>query len=313
MLELRQLRILRAVGRLGSFSAAADEMRYTQSAVSKQIGVLERQLGTPLVERAVRPVRLTYAGRLLVEQAEDALASVSAAEAQVEAIAGLRAGRVEVGCFASAGATFAARAVARFRSRHAGVDVGVSEAGPAELTARTRAGDFDFALSFAYAPEPPGGLERIPLFDDPFAAVLPRDHTLAGRERLHITELSACPWLLPRGEGGQPALVLELMGRACAAAGFEPQVALQVNDCQMVQALVAAGMGIALLPVLALHPVRDDIVVRPVDGAPPPRRIFALRLLNGHRSNAAGELLEEVLRAAALQAPARSDGLPLPF
>ena len=130
MLDVRRMRVLREVAQRGSFSAAADSLAYTQSAVSQQIAALEREAGTRLVERNARGVRLTDAGRALVEHADAILARLADAEAELEAIAGLRGGRLRMAAFPSAGATIMPEAIARFRDRHPAVELSLEPADP---------------------------------------------------------------------------------------------------------------------------------------------------------------------------------------
>src|ERR671920_1340718 len=132
MLDVRRLRVLREVAARGSFSAAAEALAYTQSAVSQQIAALEREAGTTLVERNARGVRLTDAGRALVAHADVILTRLADAEAELEAIAGARGGRVRIVSFPSAGATIAPRAIGRFRERHPGGDVTLEPREPHE-------------------------------------------------------------------------------------------------------------------------------------------------------------------------------------
>src|SRR5919198_4999051 len=132
MLDVRRMRVLREVAVRGSFSAAADALSFTQSAVSQQIAALEREAGTVLVERNARGVRLTDAGRALVRHTQAILARLADAEAELEAIAGLRAGRLRLAAFPSAGATIMPEAIARFRERHPGVDLTLEPAEPEE-------------------------------------------------------------------------------------------------------------------------------------------------------------------------------------
>src|SRR4051794_9451049 len=146
MLDVRRLRVLREVAARGSFSAAADALHFTQSAVSQQIAALEREAGMPLVERNARGVRLTEAGEALVRHTDVILARLADAEAELEAIAGLRGGRVRLASFPSAGATIAPRAIASFRERHPDVDVSLVMAEPQEGIEKLRAGEVDIAL-----------------------------------------------------------------------------------------------------------------------------------------------------------------------
>ena len=130
MLDVKRLRVLKEVAARGSFSAAAESLAYTQSAVSQQIAALEREAGTVLVDRNARGVRLTEAGRALVGHAEVILARLADAEAELEAIAGVRGGRLRLVSFPTAGATIAPRAIGRFRERFPGVEVTLSRASP---------------------------------------------------------------------------------------------------------------------------------------------------------------------------------------
>src|SRR4051794_30365898 len=123
MLDVRRLRVLREVAVRGSFSAAADSLAYTQSAISQQIAALEREAGTKLVDRSARGVRLTDAGRALVDHADIILARLADAESELEAIAGLRGGRVRLAAFPSVAASLMPVAIARFRERHPGVEI----------------------------------------------------------------------------------------------------------------------------------------------------------------------------------------------
>src|SRR6478609_11272805 len=130
MLDVRRMRVLREVASRGSFSAAADALDYTQSAISQQVAALEREAGTKLVERGARGIHLTEAGRALVAHADVILARLADAEAELEAIAGLRGGRVRITSFPSAGATLMPIAIARFRERHPGVELSMQLAEP---------------------------------------------------------------------------------------------------------------------------------------------------------------------------------------
>ena len=144
MLDVRRMRVLREVAQRGSFSAAAEALSFTQSAVSQQIAALEREAGTTLVERSVRGIRLTDAGRALVRHTEAILGRLAEAEAELEAIAGLRGGRLRMASFESAGATLMPLAIATFRGRHPAVELSLSLAEPMDSLPQAqerRAGD----------------------------------------------------------------------------------------------------------------------------------------------------------------------------
>src|SRR3954466_9672648 len=175
MLDVRRMRVLREVARRGSFSAAAESLAYTQSAVSQQIAALEREAGTRLVERNARGVRLTDAGRALVEHTDVILARLADAEAELEAIAGLRGGRLRLAAFPSAGATIMPEAIARFRARHPAVELTLEPADPEPSIVKLRSGDADVVLDITAGFRPPrdDAIERSHLLDDPMYVALP--------------------------------------------------------------------------------------------------------------------------------------------
>jgi DNA-binding transcriptional LysR family regulator len=303
-LDLRQLRVLRAVGDAGSFSAAAEALSYTQPAVSKIVAALERTVGTTLVDRGIRPLRLTDAGEALARGAGAALERLTAAEAEVEAIRQLDGGRLRLATFSSAGSAFVVDALRAFRREHPRVEVAVAEVGmPSTVVRRLRAGDFDLAIAFDYpdaGDDASVGLERHHLLDDPFDVVLPSGHRLAEHKRVDVRDLAAESWLLPDFGPSSPSY--RLIARACGSAGFEPQVVYRINDCQMTQAMVAAGEGIALLPRLMLRPTHPSVEIRPLRADAPIRRISALRLPARHLSAASSRFLELLRSACARHA-----------
>src|SRR5215217_318670 len=154
MLDVRRLKVLREVAAKGSFSAAAEALSFTQSAVSQQIAALEREAGTRLVDRSARGVRLTEAGEALVRHADVILARLAEAEAELEAIAGLRGGRLRMAAFESAGATLMPLAIAQFRARHPAVELSLSLLEPEDSVPLLRTGELDIALTFDVREQP---------------------------------------------------------------------------------------------------------------------------------------------------------------
>jgi DNA-binding transcriptional LysR family regulator len=305
-MELKQLRVLQTVGETGSFSAAADRLDYTQPAVSKIVATLERQLGTTLVDRGIRPLRLTEAGSALAERAAAAFEQIAAAELEVEAIANLSAGRLRIGTFSSAGAAIVVDALRAFRTGHPGVDVSITEIGmPSALTRSLRRGDLDVGVSFDY---PEIGdtfgddFELEHLLDDPFDVVVPLGHRLEGDRTIRFADLSEENWLL--GDFGVDSPSFRMIDRRCRDARFDPTVAYRVNDCQMAQSLVAAGEGIALLPRLMLRPKHPGVAIRPLTTDPPSRRVSALRLSTRYRSPATERFIALLIAASADHAAA---------
>jgi DNA-binding transcriptional LysR family regulator len=297
MLDVRRLRVLREVASHGSFSAAAEALSYTQSAVSQQIAALEREAGTRLVERSARGVKLTDAGRALVGHTDAILARLADAEDELQAINGLRGGRLRLAAFPSACATLIPLAVARFRERHPGVDLSLCPAEPDEGLRLLRAGEMDVALSIeaTFSTRTDGDLDTLALLDDPMYIMLPRDHPMAGRLRLKLTDLANDPWMIGTA-GTCPDTSIFL--RACQVAGFEPDIAFNLDDYNAIQGFVAAGMGISFIPDLALINVRDDIVIRSFGPRPPVRRIVAMTVADSFRSPAKQAMLDVLVEVA---------------
>jgi DNA-binding transcriptional LysR family regulator len=294
MLDVKRLRVLREVAAKGSFSAAAESLAYTQSAVSQQIAALEREAGTRLVERSARGVRLTEAGRALVRHADVILARLADAEAELEAIAGLRGGRLRLVSFASAGATIMPRAIAVFRERHPGVELTLEPGEPDEALVKLKAGECDIALTIdaPFCSLDDDGVEQVRLLDDPMYLAMPRGHRLAAKPRIKLSELRDEAWIGGSSRGCPDTMILL---RACNAAGFEPRIAFHSDDYLAIQGFVAAGVGVSLIPDLALLAVRDDVAIRSLGARAPERRINAATLRDGYRTPAVDAMLD-VLR-----------------
>ena len=294
MLDVKRLQALQAVAREGSLSGAARALGYTPPAVSHHIAALEAHLGTALVARAGRGVRLTDAGVALAEHADDVLSRIAAAEEEVAMIAGLRAGRVRLAAFPSSAATLVPAALARLRVRHPKLAVSFVEAEPPDALPLLRAGELDVVLGFSYAEDPaPGDFERVALREDALLAVLPEEHPLAARPRIALGDLAADTWI-----AGCPHCRGHLL-HACGEAGFAPEIAFATDDYVAVQALVAAGLGVALLPGLALLSARrPGVAVREVDGAPA-RTVEAVVTAGARRSPAVSAMLEALTEASA--------------
>ena len=290
MLNVNRLRVLREVAARGSFSAAADALSYTQSAVSQQIAALEAEAGTTLIERRSRGLRLTAAGEALVRHADGILASLDAAEAELAAIAGVRGGHLRMASFPTAGATLMPLAIARFCSLHRDVELSLAEGEPEDTVPRLLAGEFDLALVFEFAGVSelgPADLERLDLLEDPMHVALPSRHPLAARPALALEQLAGEAWVQTSAQSPCARHVV----RACHAAGFEPHVAFESDDYQTVQGLVAAGVGVALIPELALSNVRPDIVIRALSPESPARRVMAVTPAGPRRAPAAAAML----------------------
>ncbi|BAU85518.1 lysR-family transcriptional regulator [Streptomyces laurentii] len=295
MIEARHLRVLRAVAATGSFSAAARELGCTQPAVSQQMKALEASAGTPLLVRAGREMRLTQAGEALVRHASGILAGLTAAEEEVAAIAGLRAGRVRLVSFPSGSSALVPAALAALRAAHPGTRVSLVEAEPPRSVEMLREGDCDVALAFRYGvgPDTWDDLVVRPLLADRLVGLVPEDHRLAGAERVTIGELAEDPWI-----AGCPRCRRQLVD-VCREAGFTPRIDFATDDYPAVMGLVGAGLGVAVLPQLAIESVRPRGAVAVTVEPAVEREIVALTLPDLEQVPAVAATLDELTRAAA--------------
>jgi len=297
MLDPRRLTLLQAVVEGGSMSEAALELGYSTAAVSQQVAALERQVGAPLLVRHARGVRPTAAGALLARHAGGLSERLRAAERELADLLAAEGGTVRAGLFASATVGALPAALGRFRERHPGVRVTVSEYEVAEAADRLRAGELDLATLFDDPDRPSldrSGLELASLGFDAMHAVLPAGHPLADRSSVPLAGLREEPWILARG-----AACADLVLHRCREVGFEPQVALTTDDYAAARSLVAAGMGVAAVPCLMRQRDGDGVVVRPLEPAPR-REVFAALPAGGVAPPAAAALREafEATRAS---------------
>jgi DNA-binding transcriptional LysR family regulator len=288
MLNLPRLKILSEVVKLGSFSQAAYAMDYTQSAVSQAITRLEAETGTPLVVRDRRGVRATAAGATLLAHADAIFAQVQAAEDDLAALLGVHGGRLRVASFPSAGSTLIPQAVAAFRHAHPEVELSLGEGEPEDIAVRLRAGEFDLALLYQFpGDEQFGGLAVTPLIRDPMWLTLPADHPLARKRELTLWDLRNQEWVQTSASSPCARHVVHV----CLEAGFEPRVSFESDDYDTVQGLVAAGVGVALIPRLALTSRQPGLVVRKLAPESPVRRIVAATTDDPGVAPAAGVML----------------------
>jgi DNA-binding transcriptional LysR family regulator len=294
MFDLRRMRALREVASRGSLSAAAEALDYTQPAISQQIAALEREVGTRLLERGARPARLTDAGSALVAHAEAVLARLDDAEQELEEIKGVRTGRLRLASVSTALATLVPRALVVFTERHPDVRVSVVEDNLQGVIGRLGRWEIDLGLIHEHEalPELNVELERVYLFDEPFELLLPHQHRFAGRRSLRLNQLSEETWI-----GGIGAYQ-HILVHSCQAAGFEPHVAYRTDDYRAIQAFVAAGLGVAMLPRVALALMPADIVRVPLR-QPPVRQVSAARLATSFRSPATDTMIRVLAETAA--------------
>ena len=280
VLDAARLRVFREVVRRGSLSAAAEALSFTQPAVSRQIAALEREAGAQLLERTPRGIRLTEAGRVLLGHAEAILDRMAIARSQVESVASLTGGRLRIGSFQTANATIVPRAIAAFARAHPDVELSLAEAITPAAVARLRAGEIDVAVVAQLPDLDTADLEIVDLVDDEIFVALPAGHRLAHKPKLRLRDLRDETWIeAPGGPAQRPLL------SAALASGFEPRIRFGAEQWLSKQGLVAAGVGVTLIPGLAIVSVRDDIVLRSL-GPDAPRRKVVAALPVGYRAPA---------------------------
>jgi DNA-binding transcriptional LysR family regulator len=275
MLDVRRLHVLVAVVDAGSITAAANLLGFTPSAVSQNIAALERATGTVLLEKAGRGVRPTQAGLLLAAHAEAVIARLREAEAALAALRAGQAGRLRLATFATAGATLVPRALARFRAVHGAVELDLTVADTEEAVTGLRAGRLDLAvIALDAAPaEVDEDLVWTHVLGDPFRAVLPRTHPLASRRTIALADLADDSWIVTASEH---CYSREVVTSACGGAGFAPRFAIETDEFTTAVGFVNAGLGVALVPLLALGSLPHDVRVRPLRGCEPVRHIYGV-------------------------------------
>jgi DNA-binding transcriptional LysR family regulator len=333
MLDVTRLRVLIAVSRHGSVTAAAHALNYAQPSVSHHLARLEAETGTKLIQRVGRGIRLTDAGRLLAERATEVIGRLDAAENELAVFSGLRAGRLRLAAFPSALGTIVPTAAAILHDRHPGFDLRLTEAEPPEALRMLRAGYVDVALIFRHEPDDGGGARRSQLADADDLHDLPDHDDL--RQQVLLSE----PMYLIMPDttvcGGDPPLataVTELwpadlarlsdqrwiagcdrcrehLLRQCASAGFTPRISFTTDDFVAAQALVTAGLGVTLLPALALRAARNP-GIRTARLRGTRRSVVAIRYGEAPDPPAT-TLLLDALRVAA-GAPGRSESVSRP-
>ena len=292
MLDVARLRVLAAVARHGTVTAAAQALHYAQPSVSHHLARLEAETGVRLVQRVGRGIRLTDAGRLLAERAEEILGRLDAAEAELTEHAGLRAGRVRLAAFPSALGSFVPVAAARFGAAHPGVELRFVEAEPSSALQLLRAGEVDVALVFSHSASwEASGARFVPLLTEPLFLVTP-----VGSAAGTLADHASSRWI-----AGCERCREDLL-RRCAEAGFTPSIAFTTDDYVAVQALVAAGLGVTTLPALALRAHRN-MGVRVTRLPRAARQVFAATFGDPPDAPATARLLAD-LQAAARERPA---------
>lgn len=298
MIDARRLRTLRAVADHRTVTAAAAALYLTPSAVSQQLAALESETGHQLLERHGRGIRLTAAGEILLGHANAVLAQLERAEAELAAYTSGAAGELTVASFATGIGLVLAPAIAELARTSPGIRVRVRDAEGDESLPMVLDGQADLAVAVEYrgAPrEDDQRLSRVPLYAEPFDAVLPLSHRLAGAGRLAVADLADEPWIGPYP--GNPCHDVVVL--ACEYAGFQPRLLHSSDDFRAVVALAGAGAGVALVPRSALRGMElGGVVVRPVEGSAATRRVFAA-VRRGAEDHPLIRPVLDALRAAA--------------
>jgi len=311
VLNLDRLRVLHAVWTTDSVGGAARTLHVTTSAVSQQMARLEQEVGQRLVERQGRGIRLTEAGTLLAHHASDLLTHVERVEARVAEHRGAVAGTLTIAAFATAARGLLPGVLTNLRSRYPSLSVSLSEQEPHEAIPALRRGLLDVAVVQDWADDVltvPDGLSRLHLLDDPFDVALPVDHPLAGRDRVTITELASDDWI--SWSTGQ--ICHDWLTRTLAAHGAQPRILHTASEHSTQLALVAAGLGAAVIPRLGREPAPPSVRFVPIDPLPT-RRIFALWRTSATARPAIGATLDTLQRVVSGQprtADSSKAGLP---
>ncbi|MBA2545513.1 MAG: LysR family transcriptional regulator [Solirubrobacterales bacterium] len=296
MLDVKRMAVLREVVARGSFSAAADSLHLSQSAVSQQVAALEREVGLQLLERTSEGPKLTTAGEKLAGHADAVISRLSEAERELAEIAGLEGGRLRVTSFPTASATLMTLAMSEFRRRHPQIELQFAESEPEESLPAIRRGDYDVALIFDYLDLPTQfgrDVEAEMIYEDPMRVALPPGHPLAASKKVKIADLSDEEWLC----GNEPSSCRQHVVSACRSAGFEPKISFETDDYQVLQGLVASGLGVGLLPSLAHQD--PGVELREIAGENPVRRIWSVARSAASCSPATAEMLAILRRVGA--------------
>lgn len=251
MIEVRHLRLMVEIDRSGSLSEAARRLGYSQPAITQQLKILERQLGTPLVSRARGAMHLTEPGRLLLHHASEILAKLDLAQLEIEAVIGMRGGNVRVACFPSFAAALVPSAFARLRRDFPEVSLSLTEGEPETVLAQLSRGECDLAVVYHYetadASEPrtplgaPADARWIPLLREDVFVAMASSHPLAAAPFVELSALASEDWI-----AGCPLCRHHLV-EACESVGFRPRIVFETDDCVALQGLAGVGLGIAFI------------------------------------------------------------------
>ncbi|MFC5186183.1 LysR family transcriptional regulator [Actinomadura harenae] len=292
------LRTFASVAELGSFTAAAGALGYTQSAVSRQVRALEEACGVELFARGARGVRTTPAGEYLLPHARALLERYADAARALEGLRRVDAGTLRLGAFSTANAVLVPRALGRFGERHPGVEIRLREGLTERLLPALDAGELDLAVVSTHKQSEIASADLVVLGADPLLVALPPGHRLARERSVPLAGLADESWIVADDE----AAVAALHAR-CAPAGFVPRTPLRVAEWTSKLGLVAAGFGVTFVPALAVGGVRDDVALRPLSVADaqarPLRTVYAAVARHARRAPAVTAFLDDLRAVSA--------------
>ncbi len=286
-MELYQLEYFLEAARQRNFTRAAAHLHLAQAALSEQIRKLESELGTPLFNRGRRETVLTSAGETLRQHAEALLERAAAAKRAVQDLISLRGGRLTIGAIPSVSACLLPAAIAAFRKLHPLVELALYE-GTSEIVAQwVDSGRVEFGI--VQLPTSSGSFDEHPLFVEPFVALISKNHSLAKQKTIALAKLADEPFILYKGRARDTALT------ACRTAGFEPRIACESSELETIRSLVAAGLGIAILPRLATRQATPGCAVVRLRDDPVERQV-ALLTRSGHSTSPSAAAFHEILK-----------------
>jgi DNA-binding transcriptional LysR family regulator len=275
VIDVRRLRVLQELERHQTVTAAATALHLSPSAVSQQLALLAQEVGCPVIERDGRNVRLTTAARVLLDHTTELFARLESLTADLQRHQSGDVGVVRVSSFQTAASAIVVPAARELSVTRPRLEIHLVQMDAPRSFEEVAAGRIDISVSVEYIHSPPSAdprFTRVPLLHDEFRALLPAGHRLASRKSVSLADLSDEPWI--GSLLGSPCHFVTMA--ACASAGFSPKLRHEVDDWAIIVDMVAAGMGIALIPTLARPPQRDDIAIRPLNSPTVARNIFAL-------------------------------------
>nr|WP_240353144.1 LysR family transcriptional regulator [Cohnella algarum] len=250
--DIRHLQYFMETARQGSFTKAAEKLHVSQPTISKMIKGIEEELGTELIDRSGKRIELTDAGRMILAQAENIVRSFEHLSSDLDDLLNLKKGTLRIGLPPMAGAGYFPEALGLFHERHPGIALELVEDGAKKMEADIAAGTLNIGV--VLLPTKRDDYHSIPISEEPVHLLVPSSHRLAGRQEASLAELAGEPFIL----FGQEFALRGRIRSACIQAGFEPAIVCESSQWDLIGKLVAAGLGISLLPESICRQVVSD-------------------------------------------------------